>query len=159
MPKPPVSAFATRFLRALRGGRDGKGEVHILADLSLAKASPVQWASRAVKAFHEHHADRLVAEVNNGGDLVEALVRQIDPALSYRAVRASRGKMVRAEPVAALYERGLVHHAGYFKELEDELCGFTGSTGDKSPDRLDALVWAVTDLALKGEAEPRIRRF
>ncbi|MEE8371336.1 MAG: ATP-binding protein, partial [Sphingomonadales bacterium] len=91
-------------------------------------------------------------------DLVEALIRQLEPHISFRAVRASRGKIARAEPVAALYERGRVHHTACFRELEDEMCHFTGASGQTSPDRLDALVWAVTDLALGYQSEPRIRK-
>ncbi len=134
------------------------GEIYVLDDRSVQGASPHGWAAKALAAYHEFKADRLVAEVNNGGDLVEALMRQIEPEVSFRAVRASRGKITRAEPVAALYERGRVHHARHFRELEEELCHYTGAVGDASPDRLDALVWAVTDLALSPAAEPRIRK-
>ena len=88
----------------------------------------------------------MVGEVNNGGDLIENLLREFDPDISYRAVRATRGKFVRAEPVAALYEKGKVSHTGVFRELEDELTGYTPSMSQKSPDRMDALVWAVTEL-------------
>ena len=88
----------------------------------------------------------MIAEVNNGGDLVERVVRTIDRQIPYTAVRASRGKMIRAEPIAALYEQGKVHHVGEFKKLEEQLTTFTPDAR-KSPDRLDALVWAITELS------------
>lgn len=95
--------------------------------------------------------------MNQGGDLVETVMRQVAPQVSYRAVRASRGKRARAEPVAALYEQGRVHHVGAFPDLEDQMCSFEGD-GAKSPDRLDALVWALTDLVLADPAsDPRVR--
>jgi len=133
----------------------------VLEDASV-RGSPQAWAERAVEKLHEYDADRLVAEVNQGGDLIETLVRSIDPLVPYRAVRASRGKSARAEPVAALYEQGRVAHCGGFSTLEDQLCAMTvsGFTGKGSPDRLDALVWAITDLMIVPAAmfqRPRIR--
>ncbi|HEX6841401.1 MAG TPA: terminase family protein [Stellaceae bacterium] len=130
-------------------GQDGHG--YVLDDLS-ARLAPAGWARRAIAAYHAHHADRVVAEVNNGGDLVEATLRAVDAGVAYRAVRASRGKAVRAEPVAALYEQGRVHHVGSFPALEDQMCACApdldrGMAGI-SPDRLDALVWALTDLMI-----------
>jgi phage terminase large subunit-like protein len=142
-------------------GADGRG--YVLADRSIQGASPSGWAARAVAAYRDFAADRLVAEANQGGDLVEAMIRQVDAAVAYRAVRASRGKAARAEPVAALYERGLVGHVGAWPELEDQMCDFAptrsggGLSGGGSPDRVDALVWALTELMLKGGAEPRVR--
>ena len=100
-----------------------------------------------MKLYHELEADRVAGEVNNGGDLIENLLREFDPDLSFTAVRATRGKFIRAEPVAALYEKGKVSHAGMFRDLEDELTGYNPLTSVKSPDRLDALVWALTELA------------
>lgn len=138
-------------------GRCEQGDVYVLADLSEGGLSPNQWASKALAALEHFDGDCLVAEVNQGGDLVETVLRQISPHVPYRAVRASRGKMTRAEPVALLYERGLVHHAGCFDALEDELCSYTGEPGEVSPDRLDALVWAITDLVLKSGQPPRVR--
>lgn len=138
--------------------RDARGHFHVLEDASVAGLSPLGWAGRAVHAYHRHHADRIVAEANQGGDMVEAVLRQVDRSVSVKLVRASRGKMIRAEPVAALYERGLVHHVGRFPELEDELYRFTGEAREKSPDRLDALVWALTELALAPTARPSLRR-
>ena len=103
----------------------------------------------AVQAYHEFRADRIIGEVNNGGDLVETVLRTVDPNIPYLAVHASRGKRARAEPIAALYEQQRVHHAGTFPDLEDQMCSFVaGDSGAKSPDRVDALVWALTELAL-----------
>jgi phage terminase large subunit-like protein len=121
--------------------------IYVLADLSV-KASPDGWARVAVAALREFGADRVVAEVNQGGDLVQSTLRAIDRHVPYRAVRASRGKVARAEPISALYERGRVHHVGGLAKLEDEMCGWSpASAGSGSPDRMDALVWACTDLA------------
>ncbi|MCS6625781.1 terminase family protein [Roseibacterium beibuensis] len=119
----------------------------VLEDCSLRSVSPTEWAEAASAAYHRHDAARMVAEVNQGGDLVETLMRQVDPLVNYRAVRAARGKAARAEPVAALYEQGRVAHLGSLPELEDEMCRMTltGYQGGRSPDRLDALVWALTD--------------
>jgi len=116
--------------------RSADGHAYILADRSSQGESPVVWMRRVVRAYEDFSADRIVAEVNQGGDLVESLLRQIAPAASYRPVRASRGKYIRAEPVAALYERGLVSHVGQFPDLEDELCDFgpDGLSGGRSPD-------------------------
>lgn len=126
------------------GGRDRHG--YVLEDLTL-KGTPDDWARRAVNAYYRWNADRIIAEVNNGGDMVEHTIRMVDRQVSFRQVRASRGKTTRAEPISALYEQGRVHHVGEFAKLEDQLC--TWVQGDKSPDRLDALVWGLTDLMLK----------
>lgn len=138
-------------------GLGDNGHCYVLADVSCQGLTPARWMAWAIKAFEKFAADRLVAEVNQGGDLVETLLRQQAPRLPYRAVRATRGKITRAEPVAALYEQGKVHHVGVFAELEDQLWGYTGAPGELSPDRLDALVWAVSDLMLHAAPEPRIR--
>lgn len=128
---------------------------YILDDVTL-RASPDAWARRAVEAYHHWGADRIVAEVNNGGDLVEKVIRTVDRTVPYTAVRASRGKILRAEPVAALYEQGKVSHCGEFKELEDQMTSYT-PISKKSPDRLDALVWAITELSRSsGQAVWRI---
>ena len=123
----------------------------VLEDASVTGASPEQWARAAIAAMERHKADRLVAEVNQGGDLVEGVIRQIDPLVPYRAVRASRGKGVRAEPVSALYEQGRVAHLRGMPELELQMCQMTaqGYLGKGSPDRVDALVWALTDLIVE----------
>jgi len=112
-------------------------------------ASPDQWARVAVQAYKQHRADRIIGEVNNGGEMVEAVIRHVDPNVSYRAVHASRGKIVRAEPIAALYEQHRVHHVGSFGKLEDQMCNYDPATADFSPDRMDAMVWALTELSDK----------
>ncbi|MEQ8396516.1 terminase family protein [Thalassobaculum sp.] len=127
-------------------GVDREGRFWVLEDLS-GRVSPDLWARRTADAYRRHRADAVVCEVNQGGDLVAATLRTVDGSLPVRSVRATRGKRLRAEPVAALYEQGRVRHAGSFPELEDQMAGFTGASGDASPDRLDALVWALTDLA------------
>lgn len=120
------------------------GHVLVLDDLSC-KESPLGWAKIAKAAYHSRRADRIIGEVNNGGDLVERNIHALDPNLPFRAVRASRGKMVRAEPVASLYEQGRVHHVGTFTELEDQMCSYVPNSNEKSPDRMDALVWGITE--------------
>ena len=132
----------------------------VLADWSCQGESPQGWAARAAKAYDEFRADRLVAEVNQGGDLVESLMRQVAPNVSYRGVHATVGKRLRAEPVAALYEQGRVHHTDAFEALEDQMCSYVGTGKEKSPDRLDALVWALTDLIVDARGGgPRVRGF
>ncbi len=134
-------------------GKDVVGHGWVLADLS-GRYRPTEWAKTAIAAYRAHCADRIVAEVNNGGEMVEATLRVIDPNLPVVGVRASRGKVTRAEPVAALYEQGRVHHIGAFPQLEDQMCslvrgghdGVDGRGARFSPDRVDALVWALTDL-------------
>lgn len=128
-------------------GLDNRG--YVLSDVSL-KATPLKWAQAAVQAYFDHHADRIVAEVNNGGALVEITVRTVEGAenVSYKEVHASKGKLARAEPVAALYEQGKVSHIGQFAVLEDEMCTYEAASGQQSPNRLDALVWALTELML-----------
>jgi phage terminase large subunit-like protein len=134
-------------------GKDGEGQGWLLADAS-GRYQPTEWAKTAISAYRAHSADRIVAEVNNGGEMVEATLRMIDPNAPFAAVRASRGKVTRAEPVAALYEQGRIHHLGVFPQLEDQMCAFTpdahGNSRSRSagysPDRVDALVWALTDL-------------
>lgn len=126
-------------------GHDRRG--YVLADLST-RMSPIEWARRAIGAYHEHKADRIIAEANQGGDMVSTVIRTVDPTVPVTLVHASRGKRTRAEPVAALYEQGRVTHCSPFPELEDQLCSYTGDPGESSPDRLDALVWAMSDLML-----------
>ena len=135
---------------------------YILADLSVPSAKPSEWSAVAVQAYHDYCAERIIAEVNQGGELVESVIRQTDPFVSYRGVHASRGKAARAEPVAALYEQGRVFHVSGLGCLEDEMCQMTpqGYMGDGSPDRADALVWALHDLMiqpLKTWRNPKIR--
>jgi phage terminase large subunit-like protein len=137
-------------------GKDERGRGWVLADAS-GRYQPAEWAKAAVAAYRAHRADRIVAEVNNGGEMVEATLRMIEPNAAFSAVRASRGKVTRAEPIAALYEQGRVFHVGAFPHLEDQMCAFTAELpGDASsralghsPDRVDALVWALTDLLVE----------
>ncbi|TGP55771.1 ATP-binding protein [Mesorhizobium sp. M2D.F.Ca.ET.225.01.1.1] len=133
-------------------GFDGRG--YVLDDDS-GRYAPNEWADRAVQAFRAFKADRIVAEKNQGGDLVEATIRMVDPHVPYRAVHASRGKAVRAEPVSALYEQGKISHVGAFPTLEDQLASFASdfdrARAGFSPDRLDALVWAFSELMVKEE--------
>lgn len=130
-------------------GVDGHG--YVLADRSC-NMSPDGWGRRAVALYHEMKADRIVAERNFGGAMVEHVIRTVDRQVSYKEVTASRGKSARAEPVAALYEQSRVHHCGSLPELEDQMVSLTGEgyLGDGSPDRADALVWALTELMLTG---------
>ena len=134
-------------------GRCERGHGYILEDLS-GRYQPAEWAKIAIDAYRRHGADQVVAEVNQGGDLVESTLRMIDPNVPFTAVHASRGKFVRAEPVAALYERNKVHHVGFFPQLEDQLTQFTpdldrGKSG--SPDRADSMIWAMHDLIVARE--------
>lgn len=133
-------------------GGDAAGHGYVLADLS-GRYTPVDWAKAAIAAYRAHEADRIVAEVNNGGDLVEATLRMVDAAVPFSAVHAARGKVARAEPVAALYEQGRVHHLGALPKLEDQMCcfahDFSREVAGYSPDRVDALVWALSELLVK----------
>ncbi len=123
-------------------GSDDRG--YILHDATM-KGRPAEWARRAVAQYHRWQASRIVAEVNNGGDMVEGTLRTVDKNVPYKAVRASRGKFARAEPISGLYERGRISHVGVFPELEDQMVNWD-PTMSKSPDRLDALVWALHEL-------------
>lgn len=149
---PPVtgSSRADACGIVVAGVTAGGERAVVLEDASVRGVSPKLWAEAAVAAFHRHGADRLVAEVNQGGELVEAIVRQVDRTVAYRGVNATRGKVLRAEPVAALYEQGRVKHLRGMSELEAQMClmSVNGYQGTGSPDRVDALVWALTDLML-----------
>lgn len=134
----------------------------VIDDVSVAGASPSAWAHAAVGAMDKYQADRLVAEVNQGGDMVKQVLDQFDPTLPYRAVHATRSKVSRAEPVAALYEQGRVRHLPGLEALEDQMCQMTlgGFEGSGSPDRVDALVWALTELMIhpvRHSRDPGIR--
>jgi len=139
-------------------GRGDDGIFYVLADESAPGLSPQAWATKAVALWRRLSADALVAEANYGGDMVRAVIAEADRTVPVMLVRATRGKYLRAEPVAQLYEQGRVRHAGTFAALEDEMCdfGMGGLSSGASPDRLDALVWAVTELVERG-AGPRIR--
>lgn len=134
-------------------GVDGRG--YVLADRTC-KLSPDGWARMAVTAYHQFSADRIIAERNFGGAMVQAVTRQADRTVPFKEVTASRGKAVRAEPISALYEQGRVSHVGGFAELEDEMVLFTaaGYMGERSPNRVDALVWALTEVMLSHQPQP-----
>ena len=133
---------------------------YVLKDGTTQGLRPAEWAARAIALYHRFQADALVAEVNQGGDMVAAVLREVDAGVPVTSVRATRGKYLRAEPVAALYEQGRVRHVGVMPDLEDEMCDFGpgGLSSGRSPDRLDALVWAVTALMLTQSGEPKVRR-
>jgi phage terminase large subunit-like protein len=155
---PPVTGTArSDACGIVVAGRVGEGAV-VLEDCTLRPAAPLQWARRAVAAYKAHAADAIVVEVNQGGDLVRQVLAQVDATVPVRQLRADRGKWLRAEPVAALYGRGLVQHADGLTALEDEMCAFgaDGRSEGHSPDRVDALVWALTELLLN-DNRPRIR--
>lgn len=157
---PPASASAAGSCCGIVvAGRDANGRAVVLEDGSVAGESPAGWARAVVRLFRRFDADRVVAEVNQGGDMVAAMLKSVEANLPVTTVRATRGKWLRAEPVAALYEQGRVLHAGRFPALEDQMCDFgpDGLSGGRSPDRLDALVWAVTALMLTADATPRVR--
>jgi phage terminase large subunit-like protein len=140
-------------------GEDGRG--YVLADASIKGASPEGWARAVATAAERWSADRVVAEVNNGGAMVESVLRAAEHTLPVKSVHASHNKATRAEPVVALYERGRVAHVGAFPALEDEMCGIMAGGGyegpGRSPDRADALVWALTELMLGKQARPGVR--
>lgn len=139
-------------------GVDGRG--YVLADRTIKGREPQVWARAAIAAWRDFEADRIVAEVNQGGDLVVLVLQQVDPTVNVRKVRAQRSKWLRADPVAALYAEGRVSHVGEFLALENQMVAYDGtpsSTDTKSPDRLDALVWALTDLMITSKTKPTIR--
>ncbi len=140
-------------------GLGGDGRAYVLADATIGRARPTQWAEAAIRTYKSVAADCLLAEVNQGGELVTSVIAQVDATVPVRTVHASRGKWLRAEPVAALYEQSRVSHVGCFPALEDQMCDFArdGLSGGGSPDRVDALVWALTELMLRGEGKPSVR--
>jgi phage terminase large subunit-like protein len=140
-------------------GKGEDGDFYVLADESERGLSPQAWALRAIALWRRLKADALIAEANFGGEMVRAVIAQADREVPVRMVHATRGKFLRAEPVALLYEQGRVRHVGTFAQLEDEMCDFgrDGLSCGRSPDRLDALVWALTALSYGAKAEPRIR--
>lgn len=153
---PAVSSGGTSALTGIVGagvGVDQKG--YVLADVS-GRYSPGEWAIRAIKLFDDLKADRIVAEGNQGGEMVRHTLETARPNVPVRMLHASRGKQARAEPIAALYERKLVKHVGVFPDLEDQLTTWEPLTGAPSPDRLDAMVWALTDLMIGGAQDPHI---
>lgn len=137
-------------------GKGVDGNYYVLEDLS-GILSVEQWPARGCNAYHKFKGDLVVGETNNGGDLVERAIKLEDNTVPFKKVFASRGKVVRAEPIAQLYEKGKVKHVGCLADLEDQMCQFAPATLDNSPDRVDALVWALTELADTNETELRIR--
>lgn len=129
---------------AAGAGFDGK--YYVLADRSCRR-NPLEWGKEVVRAYRELQADKVIGEVNNGGDLIRTMLCELAPNLPFEAVSARRGKVLRAEPVAALYEKEMVRHVGIFPDLEEEMCSYSPLTSAKSPDRLDALVWAIAALS------------
>jgi phage terminase large subunit-like protein len=136
-------------------GRDND-QGYVLADRSAGGLSPAAWAARAAEAYEEFQADAIIAEANQGGEMVRAVLAQAGSNLPVRLVHATRGKIVRARPAATLYERGRIHHVGVLAELEDQMCQYDGSSA-RSPDRMDALVWALADLFESRPRNPRVR--
>lgn len=136
---------------------DGERTAFVIADRSAGGLSPRQWAEKTLAAYYEFEADRIVVEVNQGGDMAKAVLAQVDRDAPVKSVYATRGKRLRSEPIAALYEQGRVRHVGAFPDLEDQMTRFTGE--GKSPDRLDALVWALTELLIVPRApRPGVKR-
>jgi phage terminase large subunit-like protein len=157
---PPASAKrGADACGIVAAGRADDGTIYVIADASVSGLTPQGWAVKAVALWRRLQADTLVAEVNQGGDMVKAVVNAVDAEVPVTSVHATRGKYLRANPVSQLYEQGRVKHAGTFPELEDEMCdfGLDGLSSGRSPDRLDALVWAVSALTFAARGEPRVR--
>jgi phage terminase large subunit-like protein len=157
---PPVTATVNSDacgIMVVGVGQDGRA--YVMSDRTVQGREPSQWARAVIAAYRDFLADRVVAEVNQGGDLVVTVLRQFDAAVPVRKVRATRGKWLRAEPVAALYSEGRVSHVGTHEALERQLVAFgaDGLAGGRSPDRLDALVWALTDLMIGAPTRPALR--
>jgi phage terminase large subunit-like protein len=140
-------------------GRAEDGTFYVIADETVSALSPAGWAQKAIALWRRLEADALVVEVNQDGDMVRAVIAEADRTVPVVAVRATRTKWLRAEPIAALYEQDRVKHAGVFPALEDEMCdfGLDGLSNGRSPDRLDALVWALTSLSFGAKTGPRVR--
>ena len=140
-------------------GRGEDGTIYVIEDATVSGLTPQGWATKAVALWRRLEADALVAEVNQGGDMVKAVIAEADPEVPVVSVRATRGKYFRAEPVSQLYEQGRIKHVGAFPALEDEMCdfGLDGLSSGRSPDRLDALVWAVAALTFAAKGRPRVR--
>ena len=165
---PPVTSHAKSddcgiiVVGAITKGPVQNWRAVVLEDATVSAASPNTWANAAIAAMEKWGAERLVAEVNQGGDLVETVIRQVDPLVPIKKVHASRGKIARAEPVAALYEQGRIKHLRGLGDLEDQMCKMTsqGYEGKGSPDRVDALVWALSEVMIEPAAKwrrPRMR--
>ncbi len=156
---PPAGSGVNSCCGIVAAALTEEGRLVVLADASLEVARPERWAAAAAGLFHALEADRIVVEVNQGGDMAESVLRHVDASLPITKVTASRGKRLRAEPIAALYAQDRVRHAARFPALEDEMCLFAadGLPDGRSPDRLDALVWALTALEETERGRPRIR--
>ena len=158
---PPASSRAgSSACGIVAAGIGADDRLYVLADETAAQLSPLEWASRTIRLYRKLEADRIVVEVNQGGEMARVVIAEVDASVPVAVVRATRSKRLRAEPVAALYEQGRVSHAGAFPALEDEMAEFgpDGLSNGRSPDRLDALVWAITHLALAPEPLPMLRR-
>lgn len=137
-------------------GVDYDDNGYILHDASMI-GTPTEWANKAIELYRYYQADRIVAEINQGGDMVESVIKNIDRTVSFKGVRATKGKALRAEPIAALYEQHRIYHNGYFEQLETQMVEFDPTLKvQKSPDRLDALVWALTELLVKSAPEAQL---
>ena len=157
---PPVTATANSDACGIVvAGIGPDRRAYVIADRTVQGREPHLWARAVIAAYKDFIADRVVAETNQGGDLVETILRHADDSVRVRQVKATRGKWLRAEPVAALYAEGRVAHVGRFDALEDQMCAFgaDGRVAGKSPDRLDALVWALTDLMIDASGEASVR--
>jgi phage terminase large subunit-like protein len=157
---PPVTATASSdACGIIVAGLGVDRRAYVLTDRTVQGRTPEVWARAALAAYDDYGADRMVAEVNQGGDLVISVLQRFRENFPVVKVRATRGKWVRAEPVAALYAEGRVAHVGRFDALEDQMCAFgaDGSVQGRSPDRADALVWAITDLLLSDTTKPAVR--
>jgi phage terminase large subunit-like protein len=153
---PPASSHGDECGIVVAGRSEEQG--YVLADYSAGDLTPAGWAARVMQAYADFEADMIVAECNQGGEMVQSVLRQADAHAPVKLVHASRGKITRAQPAAALYEAGRVHHMGLFAALEDQMCHYDGRKSGKSPDRMDALVWALAELFEGKRARPRIRK-
>jgi phage terminase large subunit-like protein len=153
---PPASSTGDEcgIVAAGRAGEHG----FVLADRSAGSLTPAAWAARVMQAYADFETDAIIAEANQGGDMVRSVLQQADAAAPVILVHATRGKITRAAPAAALYAACRIHHAGCFAALEDQMCHYDGRKGAKSPDRMDALVWALADLFGARRTDPRIRK-
>lgn len=157
---PPVTSKSTSdACGIIAAGLADDGKILVLGDHSLKSVSPSRWARKVCEAYHHHGADTVIAETNQGGELVPTMIRNIDPSVHVTSVHARKSKYMRAEPVSLLYEQGRVSHLGTHAELEDEMCNFdpSGLASGHSPDRVDALVWAISALVGDGSIKPKIR--
>lgn len=156
---PATSSKRADACGIVAAGIDEGGTAYVLEDATASGLKPPEWAARAVALYRRLQADALIVETNQGGEMVTSVIREVDPCVPVVSVRATRGKYLRAEPVSVLYAQGRVRHVSALPELEDELCDFGpgGLTAGRSPDRMDALVWALTELMLRDRKEPRVR--